>query len=359
MVSVTLDMMDDSLMKIRQLVAIDEIGETFGLSIITIQTTIDEDIMKSFPLHNGDQIPALGLGTWKMEDGVAKDAVSTALEVGYRHIDCAAIYMNEGDVGEAFSAAFSGGLSRDEVFVTSKLWNDSHKPEHVRPALERSLKLLQLDYLDLYLIHWPVAIKHGNWLPGSGEDFVPIDEVPIIETWQAMEECVAAGLIKHIGVSNFNISRLQDLIDNGSVPVSTNQVECHPFLPQDELFRFCSANKIQLVAYSPLGSGDRPDRMRGESDPSLFEVGVVKEIAEKHNKSVGQILLSWATNRGTVAIPKSTNRGRLSDNLAAAELELSAEDMAAIDAIETTHRYVHGKFFEMPGSPYRAEDLWA
>ena len=314
--------------------------------------------MKSFSLHNGDQIPAIGLGTWKMEDGAAKEAVGTALEVGYRHIDCAAIYMNESDVGDAFTAAFSGGLSRDDVFVTSKLWNDSHKPEHVRPALERSLKLLQLDHLDLYLIHWPVAIKHGKWLPDSGEDFVPIDQVPIIETWQAMEECVSAGLIKHIGVSNFNIARLQELIDKGSVPVSANQVECHPFLPQDELFKFCASNKIQLVAYSPLGSGDRPDRMRAESDPSLFEVDAVKDLAEKHGKSVGQVLLSWSANRGTVAIPKSTNRGRLTDNLAAAEFELPAEDLAAIDAIETAHRYVHGKFFELPGSPYRAADIW-
>jgi len=345
-------------MEIRLLVATGEIRETLQLSIITFHATIDEDNMKSFSLHNGDQIPAIGLGTWKMSDGAAKEAVSTALEIGYRHIDCAAIYMNEGDVGEAFTSSFAGGLSRDDVFITSKLWNDSHKPEHVRPALEQSLKLLQLDHLDLYLIHWPVAIKHGKWLPESGEDFVPIEEVPIIETWQAMEECVAAGLIKHIGVSNFNIARLQELINKGSVPVSANQVECHPFLPQDELFKFCSDNKIQLVAYSPLGSGDRPDRMRGEADPSLFEVGVVKELAEKHGKSVGQILLSWSASRGTVAIPKSTNRSRLTDNLAAAEFELPAEDMAAIDGIETAHRYVHGKFFEMPGSPYSAADLW-
>lgn len=314
--------------------------------------------MKSFSLNNGDKIPAIGLGTWKMEGDIAKESVSTALEVGYRHIDCAAIYMNESNVGEAFTHAFSNGLSRDEVFITSKLWNDSHKPEHVRPALERSLKQLQLDHLDLYLIHWPVAIKHGKWLPESGEDFVPIDEVPIIETWQAMEECVAAGLIKHIGVSNFNIQRLQELLDKGSVHVAANQVECHPLLPQNELFEFCNSNKIQLVAYSPLGSGDRPDRMRGESDPSLFELEPVKALAEKHGTSAGQILLAWAAARGTVAIPKSTNRGRLIDNLAAAEFNLSAEDQSLIDSCGLSHRYVHGKFFEMPGSPYRASDIW-
>ncbi|QEG22867.1 aldo/keto reductase [Mariniblastus fucicola] len=315
--------------------------------------------MKSFSLHNGDQIPAIGLGTWKMEDGAAKDAVSTALEVGYRHIDCAAIYMNEADVGNAFVQAFDNGLSREDVFITSKLWNDSHKPEHVRPALEESLKLLQLDYLDLYLIHWPVAIKHGTWLPQSGEDFIPIDEIPIIETWQAMEECVSAGLIKHIGVSNFNIRRLEELLDKGSIQPSTNQVECHPFLPQNELFGFCNSNKIQLVAYSPLGSGDRPERMRGESDPNLFEVPQIADIAKKHDKSIGQILLSWAATRGTVAIPKSTNRQRLNDNLAAAEFELPVEDLETIDDIGIAHRYVHGKFFELAGSPYRADDIWS
>lgn len=315
--------------------------------------------MRTFSLHNGDRIPAIGLGTWKMEGDDAKQAVATALDVGYRHIDCAAIYMNETHVGQAFAEAFAGDLSRDDVFITSKLWNDSHRPEHVRPALERSLEELQLDHLDLYLIHWPVAIKHGKWLPETGDDFVPIEEVPIIETWQAMEECVAAGLIKHIGVSNFSIRRLENLIEKGTVPVAANQVECHPFLPQNELLDFCQENKIQLVAYSPLGSGDRPDRMRGDADPVLFDMPAIDEIAAEHNVSKGQFLLAWAANRGTVAIPKSTNRQRLTDNLAAAEIELPEEAMFAIDAIEVAHRYVHGKFFELAGSPYKAADIWS
>lgn len=315
--------------------------------------------MKSYPLTSGDNIPAMGLGTWQMEDGIAAEAVASALELGYRHIDGAAIYGNETDVGKGLAQGFSSGISREEVFVTSKLWNDSHKPEHVRPALEKTLSDLQLDHLNLFLIHWPVAIKHGLTLPGSGEDFIPIEEAPVIETWQAMEECVAAGLTKDIGVSNFSLSKLKDLMSQCTIKPAANQVECHPFLPQNELFNFCGENDVQLVAYSPLGSGARPERMRGNADPVLFEDETIKQIAAKHDKSVGQVLLAWGVSRGTCVIPKSTNRGRLSENLEAASFALPAEDIEAINVMQISHRYVHGKFFEIAGSPYKADEIWS
>ncbi len=314
--------------------------------------------MKSFQLQSGQSIPAIGLGTWKMEGNTAYEAVKLALEIGYRHIDCAAIYSNEAEVGRAFKESFSNGINRDDVWVTSKLWNDSHKAEHVRPALEKTLSDLQLECLDLYLIHWPVVIKHGKMLPDSGSDFVPLAEVPIMETWQALERCVEAGLVKHIGVSNFNQRRLQDILDNGSIKPATNQVECHPFLPQDDLLSYCQSNSIQTVAYSPLGSGDRPDRMKAETDPSLFESAALNELAAAKGISLGQLLLAWSANRNVVAIPKSTNEGRLRENLAAGEIELTSEEIAAIDNNGTDHRFVHGKFFELPGSPYKAEELW-
>lgn len=293
-----------------------------------------------------------------MEDGVAVEAVSTALDVGYRHIDGAAVYGNETDVGKGLAKGFAGGVSRDDVFVTSKLWNDSHKPENVRPAIEKTLKDLQLDQLDLYLIHWPVAIKHGVTMPYTGPDFISLEEIPLIETWEAMQECAKAGLTKHTGVSNFSISKLEDLASKSESVPAVNQVECHPFLPQEELFSYCKGKGIQLVGYSPLGSGARPERMRGDADPVLFENEVVKDVAAKHNMSVGQILLSFGVSRGLCVIPKSTNRGRLEENLKGANFELPADDVKTLLSNGVSHRYCHGRFFELEGSCYTAEEIW-
>ena len=302
------------------------------------------------------QRSVLALGKWKTARPFG--AVKSALEMGYQHIDCARIYQNEADVGRGLRESFAGGIERDNVWVTSKLWNDSHRPEHVRPALEQSLTDLHLNHLDLYLIHWPVAIKNGLFFPDEGSDFIPIEKIPLGDTWHAMERCVEAGLVKNIGVCNFNQRRLQDLIDNAVIAPAVNQVEGHPLLPQSELFEFCNANDIAYTAYSPLGSGDRPDRMKSEDDPNLFENELFKDIAAAQSLSVGQLLLAWATTRGTVTIPKSANVSRQAENLAAGEIELPADVMSAIANVGLDHRYVHGKFFELPGSPYVASELW-
>ena len=209
--------------------------------------------MKSYPLTSGDNIPAMGLGTWQMEDGIAAEAVASALELGYRHIDGAAIYGNETDVGKGLAQGFSSGISREEVFVTSKLWNDSHKPEHVRPALEKTLSDLQLDQLNLFLIHWPVAIKHGLALPGRGEDFIPIEEAPVIETWQAMEQLVSDGLVREIGVCNFSTALLRDLGNQATIKPAMLQIELHPYLVQEKLVRFCKESGIAVTGFRPWG----------------------------------------------------------------------------------------------------------
>lgn len=315
--------------------------------------------MKSVNVASNLQMPVLGLGTWKMDDGVATGAVKTALDVGYKHIDCAAIYLNEPEVGEAFSSWFDQGGKRDDLWITSKLWNDSHQPQHVEAALKKSLTDLQIDELDLYLIHWPIAQKHGVLRVESGADFIPLDQIPLSETWQAMEDCVKKGLCKSIGVANFSQSKLQSLLDNETVKPTVNQVEAHPFLPQDELVDFCRSNDIVFTGYSPLGSGDRPDKMRDDADPNLFEDEVIKSIAAQRKITAGQVMLAWAINRGTVPIPKSSNESRLKENLAAAEIELSPEEMARISEVNKSHRFVNGKFWEMEGGPYFADEIWA
>lgn len=314
--------------------------------------------MKTFKFPAGE-MPAIGQGTWKMEDGTATAAVTAALQAGYRHIDCAPIYLNEADIGPAFEDAFQTGIAkREEVWITSKLWCNRHRPDLVRGALEKTLADLKLDYLDLFMIHWPIVFRPEVHRPEKPDDFVSLEAMPLIDTWRALEACVESGLCRNIGVCNFSIKKLKAMLPDCRIKPAANQVECHPFFPQSELLEYCRNEGIQLVAYSPLGSGDRPVRMRGESDPNLFENAVIKNIAGQRGISPGQVMLAWSVTRGTAAIPKSSNPGRLAENLAAADIELSAEEMAAIDQIGTRHRYVHGRFWEMPGSPYTVENLW-
>ncbi len=304
-------------------------------------------------------MPVLGLGTWKMDDGVATGAVKTALEIGYRHIDCAAIYLNEHDIGSAFSDWFSRGGNRDDLWITSKLWNDCHQPEHVEDAIKKSLTDLQIDELDLYLIHWPIAQKHGVIRVQSGADFLPISTVPIDATWQAMENCVQKGLCKSIGVSNFSQSKLQSLMKVAAIQPAVNQVEAHPFFPQDDLLKFCNDQGIVFTGYSPLGSGDRPDRMKLDTDPSLFDDPLIKSLATARQITPGQLMLAWAIARGTVPIPKSANASRLKENLAAADISLTQDELAQIASVNRNWRFVNGKFWEMEGSPYLADEIWA
>lgn len=314
--------------------------------------------MKTFEFPQGS-MPAIGLGTWKMEDGTATAAVKSALELGYRHIDCAPIYLNEKDVGAAFDDVFSSGtVERADVWVTSKLWCNRHRPDLVESALKETLSDLRLEYLDLFMIHWPIVFRHDIHRPETGADFIGLDKMPLVDTWKAMEDCVDAGLCKNIAVCNFSIKKLKTILADCRIKPAANQVESHPYLPQNELFDFCRSNAIQPVAYSPLGSGDRPERMVEENDPNMFEEAIVKDIASDLQKTPGQVLLAWAVNRGAAAIPKSSNPGRQADNLVAGSLELSADQMKAIDNIATAHRYVHGRFWEKEGSPYTVENLW-
>ena len=313
---------------------------------------------KHFRLSSGDQIPAIGLGTWKMDPATAESAVASAIRSGYRHIDCAWIYENESGVGRGLASVFESDVDRNDVWVTSKLWNDCHRPEHVRGALQSTIDDLGLEYLDLYLIHWPVAHQHGIVRPQSASDYATLDEVPLAETWQAMIECQRDGLCKNIGVSNFSEKKIADLFVSTGIAPTINQVESHPLLAQNSLQQFCREQNILLTAYSPLGSGDRPDAMKKASEPNLFETDTIARIATDRGVSPAQILIAWAVCRGTVVIPKSANEDRQRDNLEAAALQLNENEMNQIAELDQHYRYVDGKFWEIDGGPYTVQNLW-
>ena len=316
--------------------------------------------MKKLHFKNGDAMPALGLGTWKSEPGDVYTAVKIAIKAGYRHIDCAPIYGNEKEVGAAINDCINEGLvSREDLWITSKLWNDSHALQDVVPALKQTLVDLQLDYLDLYLIHWPVALNKGVMLPESGDDFVSLQEIPLSETWSGMETCLEMQLVRHIGVSNFGIKALQDILDKGTVAPEVNQVECHPHFQQNELLAFCRAHNIHFTSYSPLGSTDRPETFKASNEPSLLENEKIKKIASAHQATPAQIILSWNLHRDTSVIPKSVNETRIKENLASVNIELTADDMQTIASIDSGYRIVHGKFWTPEGSPYTLDEIWA
>lgn len=315
--------------------------------------------MKALTFGNGDQMPILGLGTWKSDPGDVYNAVKEAIRVGYRHIDCAHIYGNEAEVGKAIAQSISEGIvSRDQLWITSKLWNDSHAPVHVQPGLETTLNNLQLDYLDLYLIHWPVSLRKGAGFPFGADDFISLESLPIVDTWAAMETLVDAGTCRHIGVSNFSQVKIKALLESARIKPEMNQIELHPYLQQTELVEFCQRNGVHVTAYSPLGSGDRPDSLKAVDEPVLLKDEAIATIAQNHGITPAQVLISWAIHRGTAVIPKSVTPARIQQNLASAEVSLASEDMESIVSLDRHRRYVDGTFWCFDGSPYTLDNLW-
>lgn len=301
-----------------------------------------------------ETIPLFGLGTWRSEPNEVGNAVKEALKIGYNHIDCAHIYQNESEIGEAFKSSFNSGINRNDIWVTSKLWNDSHRPEHVKSALKHTLSNLKLDHLDLYLIHWPIAFKHGITFPSIKDEYELIENIPISETWQALEECVKEGLTRQIGVANFTINKLKPLIKNSEIKPTVNQVELHPYLAQNDLKDFADENGVILTAYSPLGA---PHLERNVDMIKIMEDDIVVNIAKEKDLSPAQVLIAWAINRGTSVIPKSSNPGRLKQNLEASYIDLSKTEMEQLNSLDKGLRYIDGTFFTTK-SPYTTEYLW-
>ena len=303
-------------------------------------------------------MPALGLGTWKSANDEVYNAVREAIKIGYRHIDCAHVYGNEAEIGRALTDAIGAGdVTREDLWITSKLWNNSHRKDQVMPALHNTLNNLQLDYLDLYIIHWPVVVQDEVLFPENSDDMVSLSTTPIAETWEGMELCHQLSLARHIGVSNFSVYKLRELIAGGAQP-EMNQIELHPLLQQNSMLAYCQEAGILLTGYSPLGSPDRLPQLKAEDEPNLLKHPTIVDIASVHNVSSAQVLIQWAIARGTSVIPKSVNPGRLKQNFDAAQLELSTEDMEKIADMDKHYRYVKGQFWAIEGSPYTVGNLW-
>jgi diketogulonate reductase-like aldo/keto reductase len=299
-------------------------------------------------LNTGALMPQIGLGTWKTRPEVVGKAVETAiLECGYRHIDCAARYGNEAEIGQSLNKIFTTKqIKRSEIFITGKLWNTEHKPQKVVKACKKSLTDLRLDYLDLYLVHWGVAMESDNNFLDKNGVIKPI-KAPLHETWKAMEELIKEGLVKAIGAANYTAPMLYDLFTYAKIMPAVNQIELHPYNPQNELTAYCQYNKIAVTGYSPLGSPNPGNKEHGE--PVVLEDKAVIEIAKKHQKFPAQILLRWAIQRGTIAIPKSTNADHLKANIDIFDFSLENEEMNILNNLPTRHRYVNPLFWwKMP-----------
>ncbi|XP_069822836.1 estradiol 17 beta-dehydrogenase 5-like [Dendropsophus ebraccatus] len=297
-------------------------------------------------LSDGHRIPVIGFGTYapdKVLKSMAEEATKVAIEAGYRHIDCAYLYGNEAEVGRAIREKIADGtVRREDLFYTGKLWSTFHSPDLVRPALEKSLQDLQMDYLDLFLIHIPLGFK-------PSKDLVPVDETgkclynhsDLRDTWEAMERCKDAGLVKSIGVSNFNRRQLELILKKPGLkhkPVC-NQVECHVYLNQSKLLAFCKSHDMALVAYSVLGSSRDETYGIGVDTPVLLEDPTLKAIADKLGRTPAQVAMRYLMQRGIVVLAKSFTPDRIRQNLQVLDFQLSEDDMTSLEGLNKNLRY--------------------
>ena len=314
-------------------------------------------------LHTGARMPAIGLGTFG-SDHVSADEVAAAVEdaasVGYRHFDCASVYGNEDRIGFALRNILHSGVPREELWITSKLWNDKHAEGDVIPSFRKSLGDLQLDYLDCYLIHWPFPNFHppGCEVTSRSADARPYIHENYMKTWRQLEKLVEQGLVRHIGTSNMTIPKLELLLRDCRIRPAVNELEMHPHMQQPELFGFLRANGIEPVAYSPIGSPGRPQRDRTPDDTVDIEDPVIVAIARRLGVHPAVVCVKWACQIGATPIPFSTRRANYLANLqGVASPPLSDDEMRAIAGIDRNCRLIKGQvFLWKPGQTW--EDLW-
>jgi diketogulonate reductase-like aldo/keto reductase len=324
---------------------------------------IDASKLPYRTVYTGARIPAIGLGTFgsdRFSGEVIAESVKTAVSVGYRHIDCAAVYGNEHLVGQSLRDAMAAGVKREDLWITSKLWNDKHGEQDVIPACEKSLRDLQLDYLDLYLIHWPFPNYHAPHVDVSSRDpnARPYIHENYMKTWRQLELLVDRGLVRHIGCSNMTIPKLKLLLRDARIKPACIEMELHPHFQQPELFKHVVDNGIVPIGYSPIGSPRRPDRDRTADDTVDIEDPVIVRIARRLNVHPAYVCVAWAVQHGHVPIPFSVKREQILSNLhAAVSAPLTDVEMREIAGIDKNCRLIKGQVFLWKENQ-SWEDLW-
>lgn len=314
-------------------------------------------------LSSGDEIPAVGLGTFGSDRFTKEeiaDAVLGAISNGYRHIDCAQVYMNEPEIGNALEIAIDGGIKREDLWITSKVWNDMHGKGDVLVSCATSLRDLKLDYLDLYLVHWPFPNYHAPGCDGDSRnpDSKPFSAEEFLKTWRQMEKLVDMGLVKNIGTSNMTVAKFEAVWDQMRIKPVINEMELHPHFQQQAFYDYCIGKGIQPIGFCPIGSPTRPDRDKTESDTVDIEDPVVVAAAKRLGVHPAVICVKWAAQRGQIPIPFSVRENEYKSNLMAAIVDpLTDEEMEAISKIDKGCRLIKGQVFLWEGAN-DWEDLW-
>ncbi|NLM10365.1 MAG: aldo/keto reductase [Clostridiaceae bacterium] len=328
-----------------------------------VTDAVDPKLVPQRTLRGGDKIPCIGMGTFGSDRFSGEDiaqAVRGGAEVGFRLFDCASVYGNEHLIGEAFQDIMKSGIKREELFITSKLWNDMHGKGDVLLSCAKTLKDLKLDYLDLYFVHWPFRNYHPLGAPPDyrNEDAGPYNHEQYMETWYQMERLVQAGLVRHIGTSNMTIPKMKLLLKDARIMPSANEMELHPCFQQPEFFNFCIEHGIQPIGFCPIGSPTRPDRDKTPDDVVDIEDPVVVKIAKAHNVHPAVICLKWAVQRGQIPIPFSIYRNEYASNIRCTiEDPLTEQEMKELETVDKNCRLIKGQVFLWEGAK-GWEDLW-